>query len=281
MISPKQQKRLTIRQKLFVQEYLIDMNATRAYLRAGYKVSEKVARTNGPRMLANAAFLTAIHDAIGRRLRKLEIDNDTVLQEIAKAAFANMLDYIKIQSDGSAYVDLAHLTRDQAAAIAEIHYDDTGEKGAESGEKTIRRIKFKLFNKLASLEMLGKYLKLFSDTTPATMMSPKATAILQNVLDDTITIKDAAYQITMLGLPLPEVLKIELSKMQPDPPPPDLPPEISDEELEAGYQRKKAEIDKQEKEWVAERQIEVQAIKDELKGVASFGPDAENIKERS
>jgi hypothetical protein len=103
----------------------------------------------------------------------------------------------------------------------------------------------------------------------------KVIEILSKVLSDEISTREAAYQITMLGLPLPEVLKIELSKIQPEPPPPDLPPAVSDEELENQYQKKMTEIKEQEENWVPERQEEVRVLKDELKDVESFGPDAE------
>lgn len=71
-------RKLTIRQKLFINEYLIDMNATRAYLRAGYKVSEPVARANAAKMLTKSNILETIHGSIGQRLSKLEITNETV-----------------------------------------------------------------------------------------------------------------------------------------------------------------------------------------------------------
>ena len=104
----------------------------------------------------------------------------------------------------------------------------------------------------------------------------KVIEILSRALSEEISPREAAYQITMLGLPLPEVLKIELSKIQPEPPPPDLPPSVSDEELETQYQKKMTEIKKQEENWVPERQEDVSQLKEELKDVESFGPDAEN-----
>lgn len=263
---------LTPKQRLFVREYLVDMNATQAYLRAGYKVSEKVAGTNGPRMLENAGIKREINKTLHRRIKKLEISGDTVLQEIAKMAFCNMLDYITVQKDGTAFVDLSKLTREQAAAIQEISFEDGTEVG-EGGARPVTKVKFKLSDKKGSLDMLGRYLKLFSDTTP--VASTQTAKLLKAVLDGRMTAREAGYKFNMLGLPLPEVLKIELGKTSPEPPPPDLPPEISDEELEKGYQCKMSELDHQRDAWVPERQAEVKAIKDELKDSASFGPDAD------
>lgn len=108
--------------------------------------------------------------------------------------------------------------------------------------------------------------------------SREAVAIIKELLAEKITTKDAAYKLYMIGEQIPEVMKIELEKTPPDIPPPELPPAMDDAELEAGYRRKMAEIDKQEQEWVPKRRDEVQGIKDELKDIESFGPDAEMTK---
>lgn len=273
--SSKKKHVLTPGQERFWREYLVDKNATKAYLRAGYKVSEKVAGTNGPRLLENAVISAKINKALERSFKKLEINNDAVLQEIAKMAFCNMLDYIIVQKDGTATVDLSKLTREQAAAIQELSFEEGLETGKD-GAKPVKKVKFKLAEKRGSLELLGKYLKLFNDTTPIT--SKQTEKILKGVLDGKMTVREAVYKFNMLGLPLPEALKIEFSKVPPDVPPPDLPPALDDAELEAGYLRKMAEIDKQKEEWLPERRDAVQGIKDELKGVESFGPDAEMKK---
>jgi hypothetical protein len=108
----------------------------------------------------------------------------------------------------------------------------------------------------------------------------KVIEILSRALSEEISPREAAYQITMLGLPLPEVLKIELSKIQPEPPPPDLPEQVKDEELERLYRAQMSKIKEQEEKWVPERNIEVKQLKEELKDVESFGPDAENRQNR-
>lgn len=265
----------TPKQKLFVQEYLKDMNATQAYIRAGYRVSQKVAEAAGPRMLGNVKVFDAVHRVLENRLKQLEINNSNVLQEIARAAFANVLDYVKINTvDGTASIDLSNLTREQAAAIQEITYDE----GVIAGKNGLKpaRVKFRLVNKLAALELLGKYLKLFNDTTP--LKSTKTAKILQDVLNEKLTVREAAYRFNMLGLPIPEALKIELQKQEPTSPVPDLPPDMDDAELERRYQEAMSDIDKQKEEWVPERKAEVEAIKDELKDAESFGPDAEANK---
>ena len=151
---------LTPKQEIFIAEYLVDLNATRAAISAGY--SAKTADTQGARLLVNVKVAAEIAKQQGKRLAKLEITAERVLNELALMGFANMLDYISIGKDGQADIDLSALTREQAASIQEITVDTTG--GAGDGERRlVLRNKFKLGDKRGSLELLGRHLKLFTD----------------------------------------------------------------------------------------------------------------------
>lgn len=77
---------LTERQNRFVQEYLVDLNATQAAIRAGY--SEKSAGTQGCRLLANAEVQQAIQRAMEERQARTGITQDDVVQELKAVAFA-------------------------------------------------------------------------------------------------------------------------------------------------------------------------------------------------
>lgn len=73
--------KLTPKQEMFVKEYLVDLNATQAYLRAGYNVkSEDVAAVNAKRLLSNAKIEYAIQEAMNKRTERTEITADAVLQ---------------------------------------------------------------------------------------------------------------------------------------------------------------------------------------------------------
>lgn len=151
---------------LFVQEYLIDLNATKAAERAGY--SKRTARSQGNRMLTNVDIQTQIQAAMDRRAERIGITADRVLNELALLGFANMLDYIQVRPDGGATVDLSKLTRDRAAAIAEITVEEFTERtGQDKDGKPIfadvRRTRFKLADKRGALVDLGRHLKLFTD----------------------------------------------------------------------------------------------------------------------
>lgn len=78
--------RLTERQQRFVDEYLKDLNATQAYIRAGYKVSEKVASAAAIRMLGNVRVQEAIEARKQTRVERVELEQDWVVNELRKVA---------------------------------------------------------------------------------------------------------------------------------------------------------------------------------------------------
>ena len=75
------EKVLSDKQQAFVREYLIDLNATAAYKRAGYKGTGHTAEANAQRMLRNAEVKAAIDAAIAERNKRTEITVDLVVQE--------------------------------------------------------------------------------------------------------------------------------------------------------------------------------------------------------
>ncbi len=79
---------LTAKQQRFVDEYLIDLNATQAAIRAGY--SQKTARQIGNRMLTNVDIQSAIAKRMGDRSGRVEITQDMVLRELAKIGFSDI-----------------------------------------------------------------------------------------------------------------------------------------------------------------------------------------------
>jgi phage terminase small subunit len=75
---------LTARQQRFVDEYLIDLNATQAAIRAGY--SAKTAKQAGSRMLTNVDVTASVNKAMGRRAQKLEITAASITTRLIQIA---------------------------------------------------------------------------------------------------------------------------------------------------------------------------------------------------
>ena len=149
---------LTAKQQRFVEEYLVDLNATQAAIRAGY--SADTAKQQGSRLLTNVDVQEAIAAAMAERARRTEIKADDVLAELAKIGFSNMLDYMRAGPDGDPYLDFSRLTRDQAAALAEVTVEDFVD-GRGDDARQVKRIKFKLADKRAALVDIGKHLGMF------------------------------------------------------------------------------------------------------------------------
>lgn len=139
---------MTKKQKRFVEEYLIDLNATQAAIRAGY--SPHTAKDIGCENLAKPNIAAAISQAMAERSRRTGINQDRVLQELARIGFAKITDVVdpdtaKIRPDAS---------DDDLACIQSIKI-----KPNEFG--TEREVK--LYDKKSALVDLGKHLGLFKD----------------------------------------------------------------------------------------------------------------------
>lgn len=140
--------KLTAKQQTFVEEYLIDLNATQAAIRAGY--SAKNADKIGSELLGKTRVAEAVSMAMAERSRRTGINQDRVLQEIAKLALVNIDDVVDLRTGkvkGSA-------TKEDLACIQSIKIKPT-----EFGEE--REIKF--YDKKGSLELAGKHLGMFKD----------------------------------------------------------------------------------------------------------------------
>lgn len=143
-MTPKQQK--------FVDEYLVDLNATQAAIRAGYK--EKMAYSTGHENLKKPEIQKAIQAAMQSRSERTGITADRVLEEYAKVAFLNPKELYN--NDGT-IKGIHELTDDVAACIAGLEVvSKTGSEGAEETTK-----KFKIADKLKALQDIGRHIGLF------------------------------------------------------------------------------------------------------------------------
>jgi phage terminase small subunit len=85
-----------------------------------------------------------------------------VLEELKRIGFANMLDYLRGEPGEEPAIDLSKLDRAQGAAIAELTVESAaGGRGAEARE--VRRVRFKLHDKIAALVKLGQHLGMFKE----------------------------------------------------------------------------------------------------------------------
>ena len=156
--------KLNPKQTRFVQEYLIDLNATQAAIRAGY--SKKSANINGPRLLVNASIQAAISEAQKKTADKIEITKERWLAELAGIYFADMKDYVDVDSDTGAvrvkgYDEMPEGSGKVIHTIEENRSITEDEKGKQS--IIFSKFKFKLHDKLKAGEMIGKHLGYLKD----------------------------------------------------------------------------------------------------------------------
>lgn len=142
---------MTEKQKIFANEYLIDLNATRAY-RVAYPSVKKdeTAAAAATRMLRNVKVAAYIQEWMRERQKRTEITQDRVLQELAAIAFAKATDYAEVEDGQVIIKDTVNLDEQQVKAIAGIKEGKYG-------------IEVKLNDKEKALELLGRHLGMFKD----------------------------------------------------------------------------------------------------------------------
>lgn len=148
---------LTAKQQAFVDEYLVDLNATQAAIRAGY--SERTAEQQGSRLLRNVQVQAAVREQMDARAERLGVTQDDVVQALRAIAFADLRDVVDWGREQDAasglwsvFVrlrDSAKLGDEAAVALNELRVD-------ASGHLTVR-----LNDKLRALELLGRHLGMF------------------------------------------------------------------------------------------------------------------------
>ena len=143
---------MTKKQKRFVEEYLIDLNATQAAIRSGY--SPDTAGSIGGENLKKPEISAAIAKAMAERSKRTGISQDRVIQELARIAFVNPQNVIDSE-DASVREDA---TEDDLACIQSVKVKTMSGKKGSSVEREI-----KLNDKMKALELLGKHLGMFKD----------------------------------------------------------------------------------------------------------------------
>lgn len=157
--------KLTPKQQRFVDEYLIDLNATQAAIRAGYspKTANRIAAEN----LSKPVIQAAIQQRQKKNETKLEISQERIIRELASIAFANGADFAEVVEVAGLELQTVKfkatkdLPAEKRAAIASI-------KSGSSG------MEVKTYDKLKAMELLGKYLGYLNpagDTAKATSLA--------------------------------------------------------------------------------------------------------------
>lgn len=146
------QNKLTDKQERFCQEYLIDLNAKQAAIRAGY--SADTAEVQGSRLLSNAKVQEYISARQHKIANKLEVTAERTLLEYARIAYS---DVRNLYDESGRLKPISELDEDTARTISSVETDEIKDEGNYIGD--VRKVK--LWNKLGALDSLAKHLGLF------------------------------------------------------------------------------------------------------------------------
>lgn len=136
---------LTPKQQRFVEEYLIDLNATQAAIRAGY--SEKTAKSIGQENLTKPDIQKAIEEAQNKRTEQTQIDAAYVLRRLVEIDQMDVLDIMDDDGNVKPLRDWPKIWRQYISNIETISLDD--------GEGWLKKIKWP--DKVKNLELLGRH----------------------------------------------------------------------------------------------------------------------------
>lgn len=144
--------KLTDRQRRFVEEYLVDCNAARAAVRAGY--SPKGAEKTGYRLKKVPAVRVALEAAFEVKRQGAEVDRERIIRELARIAFADISEIAAWDEQGLSFKEAAALSPEQTACVAEV---------AESGTGGAKKLRIKLHSKTKAIEALCRLLGLYDE----------------------------------------------------------------------------------------------------------------------
>ena len=167
---------------MFCDEYLIDLNITRAYKTAYASCkSDEAAASNGNRLIRNDKVKEYIAERIKEREERTEITQDQVVKELAKIAFANITDFVdiveetkdinKIDEFGCFYEEQVKVKEVDIKATKDIPQDKIGV--IASIKQGANGIEIKTNDKVKALELLGKHLGMFKDNIDVSIKDSK------------------------------------------------------------------------------------------------------------
>lgn len=146
MLTPKQQR--------FVEEYLVDLNATQAAIRAGY--SERTAYSIGQENLNKPDIDKAIRKARQEQSERTQMTADDVLRSLAEIASVDIGEAFNEDGSLKALKDIPPAVR---RAISGIDIQEINSEGKTLGH--VKKVRF--WSKDRTLEMLGRHFELFTD----------------------------------------------------------------------------------------------------------------------
>lgn len=173
---------MNAQQERFCQEYLIDLNATQAALRAGY--SPKTAYSQGQRLLKHVEVAAQIQQAMDERSQRVQFTADEVLAELKALALSDIRHYAI--GDAQKPIGLIDGAPDIAMrAISSVKRRVRRERDGEE-QAEIEDVEYRLWDKPAALRMAGQHLGMFKEIHELTGKDGEAISIEIREAQDTL-----------------------------------------------------------------------------------------------
>ena len=179
MSKQTENKKLTDKQEMFCREYLIDLNATQAAIRAGY--SEKTANRVASENLSKLDIQNRVSELKEIRNTQLDVDGTYVLKRLIEW---DQLDVLDILTDTGSFKPISEWPKVWRTSISAMDVS-TLMKQEEDIETRIMKVKWP--DKVKNLELIGKHVDVqaFKDKVDLSSedgtMSPKSTLTTEQV----------------------------------------------------------------------------------------------------
>ena len=167
-MSEEKKQKLSNKQQIFINEYMIDFNATRAYKAAGFKyTTENSAGVMAHKLLKKPNIKEQVDARIKEREKRLEVTQDKVVNELARIAFADLRDFLEYRTEKT----VIGKDRDTGEPIVDYQQIIDVIDSRKVDTKVVQEVsigkdgtfKFKLYDKQKALSDLGRHLGMFVD----------------------------------------------------------------------------------------------------------------------
>jgi len=146
------------RREAACQALVSGLSQVDAHERAGFARSD----ANATRLFQRPDVAERAKYLAKEAAERAAVSVERTLREYAAVGYANMANYMKVGDDGDPYLDFSEVSPEQAAALAEVVVEDFKD-GRGDDARDVRRVKFKLHNKIAALDSIAKHLGMFDE----------------------------------------------------------------------------------------------------------------------
>jgi phage terminase small subunit len=158
------------RQRLFVREYLIDLDPVAAYARAGYAATGQSAVSAANRLMQHPGVAVAIRQAMAERETRTKVTADRVVDELAKLAFSDLGEVAQWDGTGMRLLPGDQISARARAAIKSVQIErkQIGEDDKSSPVISVKT-RIVMHDKKGALDSLARHLGMFIDQTRITI----------------------------------------------------------------------------------------------------------------